>query len=86
VGGNPQGNASGKGPLVLGLRRFSRALEPSEAQDALLDLVIAAEALYLEGAPGELKYRLAQRMALYLENSFERRRHVLVVAASMYDA
>jgi hypothetical protein len=57
--------------LGLAMRRIGYALERHRLEDKLLDLLIAAEALFLSDAGsetyrGELQYRLAQRAGFFL--------------------
>lgn len=59
--------------LALALRRLSYQAQRERPEDELLDLMIAAEALYLssvgnETYRGELSYRLALRAAAYAEH------------------
>ncbi len=56
--------------LAVSLRWFSKALEDRALSDRLIGLAIAAESLYLkDGHEGELRYRFAQRLAVYLEET-----------------
>lgn len=55
------------------IRRFGYAGERSRPQDRLVDLMIAAESLFLSdtaeaGERGELRFRLALRFAYYVDN------------------
>jgi hypothetical protein len=57
--------------LGLAMRRISYAHERHRIEDKLIDLLIAAEALFLRDAGsetyrGELQYRLAQRAGFFL--------------------
>lgn len=54
-------------PIGLALRRFVQAGEASRTDDRLVDLVTAAEALFLKGIDAELKYRLSIRFAQFCE-------------------
>ncbi|MGH7881741.1 MAG: hypothetical protein ACREN8_02380 [Candidatus Dormibacteraceae bacterium] len=58
--------------LALAVRRFSYKGERTRAEDRLVDLIVAAEALFLGGDTderGELSYRLALRAASFIEDS-----------------
>lgn len=67
-----QGDAlKGRKFLGLAVRRIGFALERHRIEDKLIDLLIAAEALFLNDAGdetyrGELQYRLAQRAGFFL--------------------
>lgn len=78
-------------PLVLALRRFSYAKERSRAEDRLIDLMIAAEALFLsdvgnEKYRGELRYRLALRAGLFIGSSSSEAKGVFELFRNAYDA
>ncbi len=62
--------------LGLAMRRLGYAHERHRVEDKLLDLLIAAEALFLSGSMGELQYRLAQRAAFFLGNKPATRRNI----------
>lgn len=77
--------ARSAGYLGVAVRRFSEAIGRRRADDEHLDLMIAAEALFLSDMggskrdQGELKYRLSLRAALYVDSDlgFEAvRRHM----------
>ncbi|KGJ71749.1 hypothetical protein GY21_20090 [Cryobacterium roopkundense] len=56
--------------IDLALRRLARTAERSAPEDTTIDLMIAAEALYLsELGNGELSYRLSTRAGLWLDTS-----------------
>ncbi len=60
--------------LSLALRRFSQAGNRLQSEDKLIDLMICCEALFLDKSEqGELSYRLAQRAAIFLEKTPDRR-------------
>jgi hypothetical protein len=56
-------------PLQTALRRFGFAGERIRAEDQLIDLVIAAEAIFLAGEQQESAHKLALRAALLLGGS-----------------
>jgi len=79
--------------LALALRRLSYQAQRERPEDELLDLMIAAEALYLVGLGkesdrGELRYRLALRAALWAdEPELDLTKYeVLQLMKSAYDA
>jgi Apea-like HEPN len=79
--------------LALALRRLSYQAQRERSDDELLDIMIAAEALYLiglgnESYRGELRYRLALRAALWAEESQFglTKREILKLMQSAYDA
>lgn len=73
-------DAQKSGAFRVGARRFSLALERERPDDRVVDLMIAAEALFLTDQKGSRKdfgektYRLALRAAFFLANDPERRR------------
>ena len=79
--------------LALALRRLSYRAQRERAEDELLDIMIAAEALYLsdlrnEAYRGELRYRLAQRAALLVDPTVVNlgKREAFELMKSAYDA
>jgi hypothetical protein len=71
-------------------RRFSYAADRERVDDALVDLIIAAESLFLGDAgsareKGEMRYRLALRAAFYLESEPDRRRATYDLVRKLYD-
>ena len=70
-----------KGALANAVRRFSYASERGRPDDQLIDLMIAAESLFLSdaGSPedrGELRYRLALRAAFFIDSQEYSRREI----------
>ncbi len=71
--------ATSKAVLANAVRRFSFATERERPDDRLVDLMIAAESLFLGGEDnptdrGELRYRLSLRAAFFIESKdFSRR-------------
>jgi hypothetical protein len=53
--------------IDLAIRRFGYAGERSRPEDRLIDLMIAAESLFLSDTSGELGFRLALRFAYYVD-------------------
>jgi hypothetical protein len=77
--------------VAAAIRRLSYAGERNRADDRLVDLVIAAESLFLGGAGtaqerGELRYRYALRGAFFLEIEGSSRRQVFRFLRNGYDA
>lgn len=79
--------------LLLALHRLSYQAQREQPEDELLDMMIAAEALYLTelgdaAERGELRYRLALRAALWADPQQVgfTRREVLSLMKSAYDA
>ena len=79
--------------LALALRRLSYQAQRERPEDELLDIMIAAEALYLVGLGkesyrGELRYRLALRAAIWTdEHKLGFTKHeVLKLMQSAYDS
>lgn len=72
--------------LALAIRRLDAAYLRLNAEDRLLDLWIAFEALLLPDASGELSYRAAIRLAQLLGGTGEERRRAFNLARSSYNA
>jgi len=73
-----------RSPLRVALDRFSRALEEIDPEEAVLDLAICAEALFLQGSQGELSYRFALRAAALLGETSATRRQAFEIFARLY--
>ncbi|MCZ6863627.1 MAG: HEPN domain-containing protein [Alphaproteobacteria bacterium] len=76
--------------LVMALRRFNMAFERRQLDDRIVDLMIAAESLFLHdvGAPGErgeLRFRLALRAAKFVESPQYDPRQVFSLMRKAYD-
>jgi hypothetical protein len=79
------------GSLPNAVRRFSYASDRDRDDDKLVDLMIAAESLFLSdiGSPqdrGELRYRLALRAAFFIESPEYSKRQVFKHMRRAYDA
>lgn len=79
-----------RGALGGALRRFEYAGERYRPEDRLVDLMIAAESLFLEDAGdpqsrGELRYRLAIRSAFFIDMPSRSRRQVFDLMRRAYD-
>ncbi len=73
--------------LGVALRRFSDAGDRDRDDDALIDLMIAAEAMFLPNVRDELKYRLALRAAFFIAAEMGlSRREVFSHMKRAYDA
>ncbi len=73
--------------LTVALRRFSQARDRTDAEDAMIDLLICAEALFLTGIGkdrGELGYRLSQRAAFFVEDEPPKRIRAFKFIKRMY--
>lgn len=84
-------NATARGTLANAVRRFSYASDRDRDDDRLVDLMIAAESLFLAdaGAPqerGELRYRLALRASFFIDSSEYSRRAIFKHMRRAYDA
>jgi hypothetical protein len=79
-------------PLIeAATRRFGYAADRRLAEDEIVDLVIAAESLFLGelGPPrdrGEMTYRLATRAASFADENVETRRRILRFMRMAYKA
>jgi len=76
--------------LAMSLRRFNIAFERQQLDDRIVDLMIAAESLFLHdaGSPGErgeLRFRLAVRAAKFIESPRYAPRQVFDLMRKAYD-
>ena len=81
-------NVTTKGALANAARRFSYASDRDRYDDRLVDLMIAAESLFLADIKerGELKYRLSLRAAFFIESPEYSRREIFKHMKRAYDA
>jgi len=72
------------------LRRFTFAAERALPEDKIVDLVIAAESLFLGDIKpsdrGELRFRLSTRVALLLGETVAERKQIFAFMRRAYDA
>jgi len=83
-------DVAAKGPLANAVRRFSYASDRDRDDDRLVDLLVAAESLFLAdaGQPqyrGELRYRLALRSAFFIDQPEYTRRQLFKHMTRAYD-
>lgn len=73
--------------LLAAIRRFGYSSERYRSEDKIIDVLIAAEALFLSGNKytGEIKYRLAQRSAFFLTEPGESRKTIFDRMKIAYD-
>jgi hypothetical protein len=73
--------------LLAAIRRFGYSCERYRSEDKIIDVLIAAEALFLSGNKytGEIKYRLAQRSAFFLTEPGDSRRAIFDRMKIAYD-
>jgi hypothetical protein len=79
-----------KGVLANAVRRFSYASDRARDDDSLVDLMIAAESIFLADVArpedrGELRYRLALRAAFFIESPEFSRREIFKHMKRAYD-
>ena len=77
--------------LVQASRRFGYAMENHREEDRIVDVMIAAEALFLSDAGsaqdrGELKYRLSLRAAYFMGKDADERTKIFKFMKAAYDA
>jgi hypothetical protein len=76
--------------IQSGMRRFELAAERSQPEDEIVDLMIAAESLFLTETSkrdrGEMRYRLATRVALLVGTTLDERMRLWDFARKAYDA
>lgn len=70
--------------LEVALRRFADAKNRPRTDDRLIDLMIAAEALFLQDDGSELSYRLALRASAFLGEGPEHRRLIFNTFRELY--
>lgn len=81
-------DASSRKYLDVAIRRFSQANDRSNDEDEFVDLMIAAESLFLAsdgGNQGELSYRLSHRAAMYLGSSIEHQKYIFNFMRNAYN-
>lgn len=73
--------------LVTAIRRFGYAHERYRSEDKIIDLLVAAEALLLSDGSytGEVKYRLTQRIAIFLATTRDDRKTIFNRMRIAYD-
>ena len=77
--------------LDIAIRRFGYAHERHRLEDKIIDLLIAAEALFLSDYNkddpyiGEIRYRLSLRAALFLSSNAESQRMIFRQMRAAYD-
>ncbi|MGH9196471.1 MAG: hypothetical protein ACRD1T_12100 [Acidimicrobiia bacterium] len=81
---------SGSDQIVFSLRRFNLAFDRELLDDRIVDLVIAAESLFLGDLDlqdrGELRFRFALRAAKFIEHPTYSEREVYQLMRRAYDA
>lgn len=73
-------------PLTTAIRRFGFAGERVRPEDQIIDLMIAAEALFLPGDQGESRHKLSLRAAILLEDTDHAARDIATEMRRAYDA
>lgn len=73
--------------IALAAKRFSYAHERHDWEDRIIDLLIAAEAIFLSqaGGQGELKYRLKLHAAMFLATEPKTRKQIFEDMSLAYD-
>lgn len=74
------------GAIGMALRRFRYASEREREEDRLVDLLIAAESLFLQDEGKELSYRLRQRVAFLLGTTLQDRLAISSDIKNAYDS
>jgi hypothetical protein len=75
-----------KKQLSIAMRRYSDAGERRRSEDRLVDLMIAAEQLFLTGERQELGFKLALRAAFFLGADASARKDIFAVMGRGYSA
>ena len=73
-------------PVQLAFSRFNSSYERHELADRLIDLVIALEALFNDGDPGSITFKVALRSACWLKPPGDERLSVFRAIKKAYDA
>ncbi len=68
------------------IHRFNLAFDRALLDDRIVDLVIAAESLFLSGDRGEHRFRFALRVAKFMEHPSYSEREVFLTMRQAYDA
>jgi len=79
---------SEKNFLSVSIRRFSQSNERDNIEDKVIDLMIAAESIFLSSGgsfQGELKYRLSHRASMFIEDDVEKQKYVFDFMQKSYD-
>lgn len=74
--------------MQVAIDRFSRAIGRESPEDQIIDLLICAEALFLNelgNIQGELRYRLSHRAAFFIENEISERKKLFKFFKNLYD-
>jgi len=81
-------NDPASGGLEIAMRRLRYATERRNNQDRILDLMIAAEALFIErsGDNDELRFRTSLNASFFLSSEHEARRAIFETVRAGYDA
>jgi len=72
--------------LTTAIRRFGLAGERSRAEDQIIDLMIAAEAIFLPRESTESAHKLSLRAGLFLQTRDESAREIAFVMKRAYNA
>jgi hypothetical protein len=81
-------NLPNKNFLSVSIRRFSQSNERNNIEDRIIDLMIAAESIFLSSggsSQGELKYRLSHRAAMFIGESPKEQRYIFGFMGKAYD-
>lgn len=78
-------NGPGKRALGVAPRRMRYAAQRHRAEDRIVDLFIAAEALFLPKQSAEIRYKFAMRAACLLKSTPEERRATFTKMKMAYD-
>ncbi|SNX60698.1 hypothetical protein SAMN06296273_2168 [Nitrosomonas ureae] len=71
--------------LKIAIRRFSLALSKSSLDDKLIDLMICAEAIFLQDGNAELGFKLAYRAALFLSKDSSEQKEMFEFFKTAYN-
>jgi|GEM_PF-5715866 len=68
----------------IGVSRFSQSATRTNNEDRMIDLMIAAEAIFLTDDTSEMTYRLSHRAALFLADKIEEQKNIFSFMKSAY--
>lgn len=81
-------NGNGKNTrhnLLIAVRRFSLAMTRLSLDDKLIDLMICAEALFLQDGKSELTYKVSHRAASFLSEDPNQQKEIFKFFKDVYD-
>jgi hypothetical protein len=72
--------------ISTGIRRFSQSAARDNDEDRMIDLMIAAEAIFLNDGNGEMAYKLAHRASVFLSSDLSGQKEIFDFMKKAYDS